>query len=77
MANCTSDWLILSHDLHMKIYTNCNLLRHFSVVCVMIYVHRIKKKNNELREVLLRFIFRENDNAQAYEDRNADISVWK
>jgi hypothetical protein len=43
----------------------------------MIYVHRIKKKNNELREVLLRFIFKENDNAQAYEDRNADISVWK
>jgi len=76
VADCSPNWLILSHALHVKINTYCNLLKDVSLLCVMIYVHRIKKVVN-LREVFLWFIFKENDNAEAYEENNSDISARK
>lgn len=76
VADCSPNWLILSLALQVKINTYCNLLKDVFLLCIMIQVRRIKKVMN-LREVLLRFIFKENDNAQAYEENNSDISAMK
>jgi len=76
VADWSPNWLIVSHALQVKINAYCNLLRDVSLLCVMIQVHRIKKVMN-LCEVLLWFIFKDCDSAQAYEDNKSDISARK